>query len=218
MNGDGQAPFCPSCGAPQIRVNVTQREQPAEHAGQGTEASPPASPMPAVPPPIPGFPSATLPGRIQWGKFFRVVWPLALISGLVTGLLPPVGALLVLPTCVIVGLRLYRKHHPGAIRTGQGARMGAALALLSFPLFALLFSVYVAQHHSALQQEMVQRVTEASAGNPDPQARQLMLSLVSSHEGFLLLMAISMLFSLIFLCIFAALAGALAATFAHERR
>src|SRR5260370_24269210 len=64
--GDGQAPFCPHCGAPQIYL--MDHEQPAETAEAGTSG--------AVPPPR--------PQQVEWKTAIRFAALVALVAGVLT--------------------------------------------------------------------------------------------------------------------------------------
>src|SRR5947209_9891339 len=152
---DERSPFCPSCGTAQIRVSPReQSSDAADHSGNITEAT--HGTMPALSD-HGGYPAGLPAGAtstIRWSQYFKSSWPLALVAGIATGVFPPGGFLLFLPIAVIVSLRLYRKHHFGPIRTGQGALMGAALSVMSFvaaaTIFALYFSTSSAQFGDAM--------------------------------------------------------------------
>lgn len=207
---DEQAPFCPSCGASQIKV------APREPVNEGS-AAPQAMETGAALPGAMNLTAALAPGQIQWKKFARTVWPLALIGGLATGFYPPLGAVVVVPASAIIGLRLYRKRHFGQIRTGQGALLGAYLAFLSFLVFLVMFGAFYAIDGSQFREALVHGANEAAARNPDPHVQELMHSLVSSDQGIMVLVAVSLMLLLIALMIFASLAGALATSFSGNK-
>jgi len=102
------------------------------------------------------------PGPIQWNLLFRLASPLAVITGVVSYLVFPVGLLLVLPFSLKRIIARYRPLHTGALLPGRGAAIGAFMALLSFIGFLVFFlatlSLYRAEmldkfHHDYLLDE-----------------------------------------------------------------
>lgn len=211
---DERFPFCPSCGTAQIRVSP--RESSSETLGDLGSFSnePPSSRSPE------GYSSAIVPGApssIQWQKYFKVSWPLALGAGIATGFFPPGGFLLFIPIAVILSLRLYRKHHFGPIRTGQGALLGAAMSLLSFVAVAVIFSLYFSSNHEQLRDMLTKSLNDALARNPNPAAEQTMHSLLDSPEGLLAFFSIMTFILFCINTVFACLAGALAASVGQDK-
>jgi hypothetical protein len=211
---DERSPFCPSCGTAQIRVS--SREQSSDALDQ----PPDSSESPSAQPDRSAYPAGFIPGsasNIHWRQYFRAAWPLALVAGIATGLFPPAGFLLFLPIAVIVSLRFYRKYHSGQIRTGQGALLGAAFSTLSFIVVIIMFVVFYTSNGGELRDMLSKSMNEALARNPNPDAAQMMHSLLNSREGMLALISFMMF---IFYCIntvFASLAGALAANFGQDK-
>ncbi len=211
---DERSPFCPSCGTAQIRVSP--RESTSETLGDPGSISnePPSSRGPE------GYSSAMMqggPSTIQWQKYFKVSWPLAIGAGIATGFFPPGGFLLFLPIAVILSLRLYRKHHFGPIRPGQGALLGAALSVLSFTVVVAIFALYFSSNNAQLKDALTKAVNDAVARNPNPDAAQTMHSILDSPGG---LLAFFSFLTFVLFCIntvFACLAGALAATLGQDK-
>ena len=210
---DERSPFCPSCGTAQIRVSA--REQSPDALDRPATISDDSSAMKAEG----GYPASLTPGAhtIQWKKYFKSAWPLALVAGIATGLFPPAGFLLFLPIAVIVSLRLYRKHHPGQIRTGQGALLGAALSALSFVVVIAMFSIFYSTNGAELRDMLNKSMNDALARNPNPDAAQMMHSLLNSPEGMLALITVTLFILFCIDTIFASLAGALAANFGQDK-
>jgi len=210
---DERFPFCPSCGAAQIRVSA--REQSPDTLDQPANISEDSSALPDHG----GYPANLTRGAysIEWKKYFKSAWPLALVAGLATGLFPPLGFLLFLPIAVIVSLRLYRKHHPGQIRTGQGALLGAALSVLSFVVVIALFAIFYSTNGAELRDMLNKSMNDALARNPNPDAAQMMHSLLNSREGMLALISVTLFVLLCINTVFASLAGALAANFGQDK-
>jgi hypothetical protein len=208
-----ERPFCPSCGTAQIRVS------PREETPEALEPQPGAN-DPATLQHSAGYSAVAMPGspsNIQWKKYFKTAWPLALVAGIATGVFPPVGFLLFLPVAVIVSLRLYRKHHFGPIRTGQGALLGAALSVLSFAVFALLFQLYYSGHSQEIKDALTSAMNDQLSRNPNPDAAGMMRSLLNSPGGMLAFVGFALFVVFCFNTLFGSLAGALAATFGQDK-
>lgn len=194
--------FCPVCNAPQIRVPVPSEE--AEEAASGPVQPP--SPFPQR------TPISTVPavaGKIQWKVFLNTAWPLALIAGLLTGFVPLLGIVLLLPVSVVIGVRMYRKRHFVALRAGQGARLGLAMGLMSFLGFAPVFAAVITFNQS-FHQQLLEGMSQAAARNPDPQVRQIMDSMLNTPQGFAILVGFSLVFFLAIILFVSSAAGALA--------
>src|ERR1041385_7562161 len=110
-----QTPFCPSCGAPQIRVSV-RTAVPDTHEPDSLNTPPP--PLDSAPPQLPGGPVGLVPFRpVLWKKFFRIVFPMAVLVGASTAAMLPVGLLIFLPASVVLAIHLYRRRQqPGPIK------------------------------------------------------------------------------------------------------
>jgi hypothetical protein len=202
------APFCPACGAPQIRVSSQAEPDPAPDPNPETPS--PAS-VPTGTSAVPGT------GEIQWKDFLRTAWPVAVLAGLTVTWIP-LGFLILLPLSVAVGIWLYHKRRGGTLRAGQGAKLGMVMGFISFMASAALTVAGIASS-AAARQEIVQRVTEAASRNPDPQAQQLMLSFIRSPQGFALFLVLLLVFTMFIFLVFTALSGAVAAsTFGHKKR
>jgi hypothetical protein len=157
------------------------------------------------------------PSTIQWQKYFKVSWPLALAAGIASGFIPPFGFLLFLPIAVILSLRLYRKHHFGAIRAGQGALLGAALSVLGSVIGVIVFALVYSPTSAHFRDGLIQALNDSPVRNSNPDGAQALRSLLDSPEGLLTLLW-SIAFS--FFCfntVFACLAGALAAVLGQDK-
>jgi len=197
-----QTPFCGSCGAPQIRVAVP------EEATQSLND-------PATPPLEPGTPAAVdppaipvhfdVPAGIQWRRFVRIVFPFAFASGMCTAFFGPFG-FVVLIISVVLCIRRYRRANPGGFTAAYGAQLGALTAVLSFPSFLLFFGMIVAAAPEMFHEVMLRPLQQRAAQGPEYQE---MLRWVSTREGFLVLVAMSIVVLLFFLVALATAAGAL---------
>lgn len=202
---DQDAPFCPACGAPQIRVSTQEPSTAVPETTGEPLAHADRQPGPAL-----------QPGGIQWKIFLRTAWPLAAFAGL-TVAFSVIGLLVVLPVSVLLGCGLYRRRHIGPLRASQGARLGLTMGLISFAAFATLSGIAIASN-DAVHQEVIQAMTQAASRSPDPQARQLMLSWINSPHGFAVLIAVGFVFLMFIFLVFTAISGAVAAaTFGHKK-
>ena len=150
-------------------------------------------------PPPPAEPAA----RIQWGVFFRLASPLAILAGVVTYLFPPIGLFLLLPITLKRIIARYRPLHSGALRSGQGALMGAFMAALSF----VAFLVFVLPTLSLSRTPMLDKIREKAAQAPDPQSQQMMLWFTTT-QGFIVFTALLIGFVLAIFLITGAVSGA----------
>jgi hypothetical protein len=91
-------------------------------------------------------------------------------------------------------VRQYRPFHPGQLTSGQGARLGAFMALLSFFAFLILLLPTILLGRDVF----LARIREMAGQNPDPQAQQMILWF-TTNAGFAVL---TCLVFAIFLAIF----------------
>jgi len=208
---EGQLAFCCACGAPQIRV-ARAVEPPAPEptvAGAGLPSVPlPGSPAPAELAPLIG---------IDWKYFLRTAVPLAALTDVLTMVLHPLAFFVLLPANLVWAIARYRRHRPIAIRSGQGARMGAVMGLLSFAFFLAFFLLYIALQHAQYRDIMVNRIHEIAAQNPDPQAQQ-MLQWFATPEGLVIFTTIALVMILLISLVIGASCGALTVALGKERK
>ena len=201
-----QTTFCPSCGAPQIRVTV-----PAATANSpSTPPLPPGTPESVQPPAMPV--SFGAPGQIQWRAYRRLAVPLSLLAGIIIAFVPPIGLLIffgALTYCV----NRYRREHPGPLSNAQGARFGAFNGLVSFVVGAALRT---AMFHAEIRQQIIQQLQQRYAGNPDPQMQQL-VQLLGTTQGFTIFMVLFLLFLFFIFLIVSSFAGALTVTLSGHK-
>ena len=207
---EDQTPFCASCGAPQIRVSVAQESSFASDA-------------PVTPPLAPGTPASIQPpalpvhfnGRpiVPRGRFLRQIWPFALASGIMLGLIPLIG-LLCLAGSIIYCVRRYRRDQPSPFTRSEGARLGLLTALLSFLPFVPLYSLSINAHPQEIREAMLRPLQQRAA--QDPQL-QNMLQWASSHDGFVTLLIMSTIIFLIIILVISAAVGAITASVGSNR-
>ena len=203
---EDQTTFCPSCGAPQIRVTV-----PAANANSpSTPPLPPGTPESVQPPAMPVSFGAT--GQIQWKAYRRLAVPLSLLAGIIIAFLPPIGLLIFFGSLTYCVNR-YRREHHGPLSTAQGARLGAFNGLISFVVSATLRT---ALYHAELRQQMIQQLQQRYAGNPDPQIQQF-VHWVGTTQGFAMFMVFFLLFLFFIFLVVSSFAGALTVTLSGNK-
>lgn len=219
-------PFCPKCGAPQIRVAVEEGNEPA------TPPMPPGTPGQVQPPATPVYPSPTGwgtvppppldPRRIQW----RVALPYAIVIGLLGGGLTillgrfPFFFLLSMMLAGAVMVRFYRRRTGATVTPGSGAKLGAFTGLFSFLLDSIMIVAMFTLERATVQDNM-RKALEISGRNADPQSLQMMRNLVdrlNTPEGLATFCVIVILFFFGFTMFFTAVGGMIgAALFGKDR-
>jgi len=101
----------------------------------------------------------------------------------------------------------YRPFHPGLLRSGQGAGLGAFMALLSFVAFLIFFLPTV----SLNRHELLNPFRDQAARNPDPQPQQV-LSWVTSPQGFPVVVIFISIFILLLFMVVGLISGAVIAS------
>jgi len=209
-------PFCPRCGAPQIRVVDAEGNEPV------TGPMPPGTPGEIQPPARPVFgapanwtPVGLQPNQIHW----RVAMPVAAVIGvlagilfLVSGRIPPFFFLIpVLSGAMTV--RGYRSRTHTTVRPLSGAKLGAFAGLFSFGVSVVGVLLMFTLGREGIQQNM----REAMAHPPrtmDPQSMQVMQNLIdklNTPEGLVLFAVIILVMLFGILLVASALGGALGA-------
>jgi hypothetical protein len=187
---EGQLAFCPACGAPQIRVSRAVEPSQEEMATSG-------SGLPAPPSSLPAELSTT--AGIDWKYFLRTAIPLAALTDVLTMTLHPLTLFVFLPANLVWAISRYRRHRPIAMRSGQGARMGAMMGLLSFAFFLAFFLVTISFQHAQYRDIMITQIHQISSQNPDPQAQQ-MLQWFATPEGLIAFTAIALV-TILLICL-----------------
>lgn len=170
-------------------MNPGEQETPEEHIPSSYGTPPP--------PPI------GAPGRIQWNLVFRLASPLAVISGVMSFLVFPVGLLLVLPFSLKRIITRYRPLHTGALPPGQGSAIGAFMGLLSF----IAFLVFPLATLSLRRAEMLDKFHKLAAQAPDAQSRQI-IQWFATNQGFAFITTMAFIFILAIFLIAGAISGA----------
>jgi hypothetical protein len=209
---DEGRPFCPHCGAPQIRVLI------AEPAG-ATVSTAEAAAIPQMSASLPA--SQTVPVLavpMQWSQALK---PCTLAAGVASllmllGLNPFVGMVSVGFLAVV----FYRQGRPQAsIRPGTGARLGALSGLICFAMASIVEAMLVLVLHKGaeIRQALLAAINQAAARTSDAQALA-MFEHFRSPEGLEFLMVFGLLFGLVAAIVLAALSGALGGAVLGSRR
>ena len=183
---DGTA-FCPSCGAPQIRVNVPQPPQtvgsPSFAPGTPAEMQPPAQPvnLGAIIAP---------PSGVDWGAARNGVLVAGLLMGVVSALTGLLGFILVIGGGAAAVSRYQRKRGIGT-STGDGAKIGALSGILGYIVFAVIAGVEYVAKPAMIRDALVQAIQHAQTQNPNPATQELYQKFMTP-EGLAVLIVVSM--------------------------
>jgi hypothetical protein len=209
-----QSPFCPACGAPQIKVTAQQEDQPAP-AVDG-----PASPTTEIPPSSSAADVAAhrinTGTQIQWKKFLRIAIPFAVANGLATTFFPPIGWFIALPGSVLWCILVYQRRCPGPLSAGRGARMGCVIGFFSFAAFAAFF-VLLYCVTGQLRPFLVQAAQEAATHNYAPDLQAMIQSFSQSSAGMITFLVGLFAGSLLLFLSFGSVAGAFTAAFSGDK-
>jgi hypothetical protein len=168
--------------------------------------------------PVSALPSErSTTARIDWKYFLRTAIPLAALTDVLTMTLHPLGLFVFLPVNLLWAISRYKRQRPIVIGSGQGARMGAMMGLLSFTFFLAFFLVSVAFQRTQYHDVMVSQIQQISAQNPDPQAQQL-LQWFTTPDGLIAFTAFALI-TLLLLCLaLGSGSGALVGALRKEKR
>jgi hypothetical protein len=206
---DGK-PFCPECGAPQIRVAISEASaEPALAADRGVAALTHAM----EPGPL-GIPANYL--SLSSSHSLR---PCALAAAIAAvpmffGLNPFLAAL----GTGFLAVAFFRRGLGAVTSAGSGAKLGALSGLLLFGVSTVLQTLAVTLLHKGaeLRGEMMEKIQQAAARYPGPEA-QPFLDFVRSPNGFAMMMVASVIFGFVAFVVLGGCGGALAATFLGRR-
>ena len=203
-------PFCPACGAPQIRV-ASRESKPVE-----TVDSTPIPPPPqhtVILPAQDGFVEAN---QIQWRPFLRLALALAPAVGLLVISVLPVGCLL-LAGAVVWAIRRYRLRRPGPLQRGQAAKLGALLGLLSFGFATIFFGIGVGLDPSGYRQTVEKGLQDALARSANPDAQRAVQAFFSGPNGLILATILALGFLLVLVLLISATTGALSVNVSRNK-
>ena len=211
---DETLPFCPHCGAPQIRVATPDDE-------------PPPSPDSRVPHVLPQTWSTGAanynPNDIRWD----IAWKGAFLTGIVAGILTAVpiistGCCLWLLGAGALSVRLYQRRIPGAfVTTGMGMRLGAVSGVAGFFAFSVCYVFMFVRDPDQFRRAFTDSIQKSSASNPDPRVQEMVTQLLNNLNNPQIL-ATYFVFLLVVMAVvfvlFTAAGGALGASMFARRR
>jgi hypothetical protein len=189
-------PFCPQCGAPQIRVGGANAEavSPAELAGVS----------------LPVHSGGT---AIEWSEAL----PSAGLAGLIAAFLMFIALGLFglgIVAAGILSVVFYRRRNPASnVTPGMGARLGAVSGALGFVFFAIFSAVQTMVFHfgGELRAAMLDAISQSAARSSDPQVQKA-FEYLKTPPGLALIMGIGMAFLLVLFLILCSLGGAVGAS------
>jgi hypothetical protein len=206
---DGK-PFCPECGAPQIRVILPEIPVQGAIAGDAAVLAGHADAAPVL------HGESANPLADSWSHDLK---PCTLAAGIAMvlsflGLNPFVAALGAGWLAIVFSGR----RSLGMLRPATGARLGAMSGLLLFGLSTLFETLTIIFLHKGaeLRAEILDKVQQISQRYPSAQV-QPFLDFVKSPEGFAFMMAGSVIFALVAFIALASIGGAISAAVMGRR-
>jgi hypothetical protein len=217
---DETQPFCPHCGAPQIRV--ASPDDDTTTTGQfGSDAAPQL----VTPATWPSGAQSHIPqtAAIQW----ELAWKGALLCGLGAALLTamPVmglGCCLWLLGAGALAVWLYQRRVPGTIVTsGMGMRIGAVSGTIAYVATTIWSVLRFASHSQEFRTAMQEQMDKSLAANPDPRAQEIMrqfMGNLNTPQGLATFFVLILAIMAVVFVIFSAAGGALGASMFARRR
>jgi hypothetical protein len=213
---DESLPFCPHCGAPQIRVASSD-----EDAAQPQMSDAPTARV--LPPSWTPGSSLPTPQSIQWD----LAWKGTLLSGLLAAVLTAAPVISVACCLWMLGsgalaVFLYQRRVPGVfITSGMGMRIGAVSGIIGF-IATTVWSVFrfaanSGEFRSALQEQM----NKSIASNPDPRSQEILrqfMNTLNTPQGLATFFVFMLVIMAIVFAVFSAAGGALGASMFARRR
>ena len=213
---DETLPFCPHCGAPQIRVS-----SPQEEAGQSAPLTPET---PQVISPISWAPGpAYHPQAVQW----EAVWKGAILAGLIAAVLSatPVislGCCLWLLGAGALSVFLYQRRVPAAFVTpGMGMRIGAVSGIVGFVASTFWMVFRFARDSQEFRTALEEQLEKSIAANPDPRTQDIIrqfMNNLNTPQGLATFFVLILVMMAIAFVVFSAAGGALGAAMFVRRR
>ena len=215
---DETLPFCPHCGAPQIRVASPEEAlQPPPSADAPPQLIQPELWATGAPAYLPQT------GVIQW----ELAWKGALLAGLAAALLTalPVlslGCCLWLLGAGALAVWLYMRRVPGTLVTpGMGMRIGAVSGVVGFVVTTIWSVVRFAANSQEFRTALQEQMNKSIASNPDPRAQEIMrqfMTNLNTPQGLAIFFVLMLVIMAIVFVIFSAAGGALGASIFARRR
>lgn len=211
-------PFCPQCGAPQIRVMATP-PPPGRSASDRSASDIVLERRPELRATLPTLRPLGSSGAWRAANLAAGLGALAcLIVAVLTGL-PQVGFLLWMLGGGMLAVMIYRRRqHLGPMTAALGARLGAMAGLMGFVIFGLLSLVQMlamrgtGQLQTALEQAL--KASAARSGNPEAQQ---MVQQFLTPQGMRTLLVLGILLMLVLFLAASSLGGTIAAVLSGKK-
>ena len=206
-------PFCPQCGAPQIRVAGSN--VPSESS---TPPLPPGTPGEIQPP---SLPVALGTDTVNWSNGV----PAAALAGLlmaIVSVIPVLGVgccLWVFGGGALAVMFYQRRQKAPVVPRGLGMRLGLLSGIFGFFVYAVLQTLRIVIFHLGgyISNAMRQGMERAAAQNPDPHAQQALQWLLSPSGMAVMATLFTAAYFIAFMA-FATLGGALGSSIWGQRQ
>jgi hypothetical protein len=202
------APFCPNCGAAQVRFSAREGSASQITVAAATTVHQPQAVFETGHRPLPTFSAADS----------RLTLRAALYAGLVAAVLStiPLGPnfILAFPFAGFLSVLFYRRWSAGSeIRPRTGFKLGALAGVFGFVMFLVLMAIATLTFHvqNQLRETMLQAIEQQQARAGDPETRQL-LDYFMTAQGMAVMMVAFFLFMGIVLVVLSAAGAALSAS------
>jgi hypothetical protein len=213
---DETLPFCPHCGAPQIRVASGEQEtgQPRAQSADTPQMAAPSSWAP-----VPAY----HPLAVQWDA----AWRGAILSGLIAAVLSAIpvvslGCCLWLLGAGALSVFLYQRRMPAAFLTpAMGMRIGAVSGLVGFVASTFWLVFEFSKNSREFQAAMQEQMEKSIGTNPDPRAQDIMrqfMNNLNTPRGLATFFVLLLVIVAVAFVVFSAAGGALGAAMFARRR
>jgi len=196
-------PFCPHCGAPQIRVAIAEPVT-VPAAADAVSHSPQVENT-----------------RVASGVALPLQWPQAMSACAGAALLAALSMVLGLtfPAAVLgagfLAVALYSRRNPGPMRAARGAQLGAISGIFCFAITAVFLALAATAPdvRTKIRTQIIEGAEKWASSRPaDPQV-QAALEQLKTPEGLVMMLIIgAIVFSVLFValaCLGGALGGAI---------
>ena len=209
---DESLPFCPHCGAPQIRVATPDGEAPESQPSFQVQG-------PRTTPQVWTAGRAYSASSVQW----QFAWKGALLTGIAAfalSLIPIVGkgiCLWLLGTGALA-VGLYQRRVPGVYVTpGMGMRIGALSGIVFFVISTVWAVFGFLTDSQQFRSILNEQIGKAISSSPDPQAAAKIMNILNTPEGFAGFIVLAVIMSAIIVVVCSAAGGALGASMFGRR-
>ena len=198
---DGR-PFCPSCRAPQVRVELEPTPPPE------TLSSPPEA---GIEPDSLKAANLRSPADPAFSRTALQAGLLGVMANLI-----PFGLGMVL-TGILAAL-LYQRAPGGRLRVGKAARLGAVAGAIAFAATSLLTVLVVVVLHSQQQfHEYMMKALEQSVANRSDPDVQTFLQWLHTPQGFGIILAFGMVGAVLLSMLLSAVGGVIGSKLFRDR-